>query len=110
MLPTPTPLLVSQDIVIFISTLLQLHFRESQAETEAQPCSQDGKKVVESRVVKKRGHQKGREALIEEFETLFIEQNCHNGQVGPQATLRNAKPRCSTQFSGLGCRRKHSQA
>lgn len=95
-----------------MSNISTIHIKMPTLKTSqrTRPCSQDGKKVVESRVVKKRGHQKGREALIEEFETLFIEQNCHNGQVGPQATLRNAKPRCSTQFSGLGCRRKHSQA
>lgn len=94
----------------FYLRILQLHFRESQAETEAQPCSQDGKEVTDSKVVKKREHQKGREALREEFETLFGDQNCHNGQVGSEATLRNAKPWCSTQFSSLGCKRKHSQA
>lgn len=46
--PPPIPLLVSQDAVIFNSTLLQLLFRESQAETEAQPCSQDEKQVLGS--------------------------------------------------------------
>ena len=46
-------LLISQDVFIFNSTPLQLHFRESQAETETQPCSQDGKQVLGNMAVKK---------------------------------------------------------
>lgn len=44
--PQSILLLISQDVFIFNSTPLQLHFRESQAETEKQPCSQDGKQVL----------------------------------------------------------------
>lgn len=57
--PTPAPLLVSQD-VIFNSTLLQLHFRESQAETEVQPCHRIGKQVTRNKAAEKREYPKVR--------------------------------------------------
>lgn len=52
LLPTPLPPNLSSRH-IFNTTLLQLHFRESQAETKMKPCSY-GKQVLGSMHEKKR--------------------------------------------------------
>lgn len=83
-------LLVSQDI-IFNSTLLQLHFRESQAETEVQRSLQDGKQVLRKKHGVKNREDMDKGSIREEFRTLLRKWNSYKSQAGQEATLRNGK-------------------
>lgn len=73
--PLSSSFLVSQDVVIFNSALLQLHFRESQAEIEAQPCSQDRKHGREKGGASERRGDIGREVRNTSQRTQLLQRS-----------------------------------